>query len=159
MAPILAASYKTLVPEYNINSTIDNRLAPKIAAFLNVEMEKDEKFAIYEIQTQYLIDRHVVSLDARVGYEMTDFVLGYQGLLSALSEHRVNFISVDPNVSPAIRMDPFYGFLLEIASKSKLNETTCYDTKENNVCISLIKTNDSTSFSMWKYIFKLHHLA
>ena len=159
IAPVLASSYKILVPEYNINSTIANRLAPELAAFLNVEMEKEEKFAIYEIQTQYFIDRHVVSLDARVGHEMTDFALGQQSLLSALSEHRVNFISVDPNVSPTIRMDPFYKFLLKTASKSKLNETTCYNTKENNVCVSLIKINDNTSFSMWKYIFKLQHLA
>ena len=106
-------AYKVILPEYPNNSTLEARLAPDLARQINT-IPDARKLAMYEIQTQFYINRPVVSLDARVGSEMLSFVLGKSDLLTAMYENDVGYIGVDHNVSPKIAKDDLYQFMLSL---------------------------------------------
>lgn len=149
-------AYGILNPVYPEESTLEVRFDQEFSNKINKIMSKGERIAIYEIQTQFYLREKVISLDGRVGNHMSSFMLGNESLIEALSRNNINYISVDKNVSPFIRSDPFYQFLESSLNQLEENQTLKYN-EEIEVELK-IKKQHSPGLSMYGSIFRVSYL-
>ena len=85
---IIIISYKLIYPTYSYQSDLDTRLAKRFAKKINKIIPTNEKIAIYEIQTQYYINAHVISFDGRVGNEFLPMLNKKQSLLIFVNHNK-----------------------------------------------------------------------
>ena len=151
----LFITFKVIRPDYRNDSYLSNRLDKNFAEKFNHFADSSEKIALYEVELQYYINATVVSLDARVGNQMIPFFTGKEDLLSAMQRHSIKYLGVDEHVSPRIRRDEFYQFLLAEDSKLAVGSEVSY----KNIRIKKIIGNDNLDidWKMWGSIYQIYH--
>jgi hypothetical protein len=153
MSITIIPAFKVLFSEYRNDSYLSNRLDKDFASQMNLISSKIDKIAIYEIELQYYLNAHAVSLDARVGSEMKDFFLGKENLLSAMKRNSIRFLAVDHFGSPKIQRDEFYKFILNQDSTLPLNSIIYY--KGHTLKKVLARQHYKFSWDMWESIYEL----
>tara|TARA_B100000989_G_scaffold298662_1_gene288995 strand:- start:565 stop:2157 length:1593 start_codon:yes stop_codon:yes gene_type:complete len=155
---VFFSTFKYLYPEYSDQSNLTNRLSPDLAKEFTKISPDGAKIAMYEIQTQYFLDRKVISLDSRVGREMYLFISGHEQLIEALQRNKIEYLGVDRHASFLIRNDPLYKFLLEIQNKSIIGQDFIYSFGNNSFRVTKVLQNNTeskaeNSLSMWDSVF------
>lgn len=146
-------SYKLIYPTYSYQSDLDTRLAKRFAKKINKIIPTNEKIAIYEIQTQYYINAHVISFDGRVGNEFLPMLNKKQSFIETLKKHDIKYFSIDENLSEQIKADSCIQFMIDKRNEISVNESINY---KGNKIEKIFEADQSIeSFKMYGDIFKI----
>lgn len=150
---IIIMSYKLIYPTYSYQSDLDTRLAKRFAKKINKIIPTNEKIAIYEIQTQYYINAHVISFDGRVGNEFLPMLNKKQSFIETLKKHDIKYFSIDENLSEQIKADSCIQFMIDKRNEISVNESINY---KGNKIEKIFEADQSIeSFKMYGDIFKI----
>jgi hypothetical protein len=145
--------FKVSNPSYSKNSNLENRLSKSFSLKINKLIPKDSKILMYEIQSQYFINSQVISLDGRVGDECFDLLKGKTNLVQTMKTNKIDYISIDENISSLLMKDYFIKSLYD--NRTNLDRGDTIKIKSHKFLKVFSSEDSPEEYKMYGDIFKL----